>query len=139
MVYAGEGGCPHGCLGCGDCVAACKFDAIYMDDSTGLPVVLDDTCTACGMCVKACPRKIIEIRNKAKHDRKIYVACINDEKGAIAIKSCKVACIGCGKCQKVCAFDAITLTPTLAYIDPVKCRLCRNSSRKFWGWNDLHF
>ena len=106
-------------------MTACKFDAIYMDDSTGLPVVLDDTCTACGMCVKACPRKIIEIRNKAKHDRKIYVACINDEKGAIAIKSCKVACIGCGKCQKVCAFDAITLTPTLAYIDPVKCRLCR--------------
>ena len=29
-VYTGESGCPFGCLGCGDCVAACQFDAIHM-------------------------------------------------------------------------------------------------------------
>lgn len=125
MVYAGEGGCPHGCLGCGDCVTACKFDAMYMDPQTGLPVIIDAKCTACGMCVKACPRHIIELRNKAKNDRKIYVSCINEEKGALAVKNCKVACIGCAKCQKVCPFDAITMNNNLAYIDPVKCRLCR--------------
>ena len=34
-------------------------------------------------------------------------------------------CIGCGKCQKTCSFDAITLQNNLAYIDADKCRLCR--------------
>ena len=34
------------------------------------------------------------------------------------------ACIGCGKCAKVCQFDAITVENNLAYIDFEKCRLC---------------
>ena len=38
---AGETGCGFGCLGCGDCVAACQFGAITMDEETGLPVVED--------------------------------------------------------------------------------------------------
>jgi Na+-translocating ferredoxin:NAD+ oxidoreductase subunit B len=125
LLYTGEGGCPSGCLSCGDCVKACKFDAIFMDPQTELPVVIDKNCTACGLCVKACPRKIIELRTKAKHDRKIFVSCVNEEKGAICIKNCKVACIACLKCQKICPFDAITINNNLAYIDPVKCRLCR--------------
>ena len=37
----------------------------------------------------------------------------------------QVACIGCGKCFKVCKFDAITMKDNLAYIDPLKCKLCR--------------
>ena len=36
-----------------------------------------------------------------------------------------MACIGCGKCQKECSFDAITVENNLAYIDFNKCRLCR--------------
>jgi Na+-translocating ferredoxin:NAD+ oxidoreductase RNF subunit RnfB len=124
-LYAGEGGCPFGCLGHGDCVASCNFDAIHMDKETGLPYVNDENCTACNACVEACPRDIIELRTRQKKDRKIYVDCINEEKGAIAVKNCKVACIGCGKCVKVCPFEAITLENNLAYIDPDKCRLCR--------------
>jgi electron transport complex protein RnfB len=124
-LYTGEGGCPHGCLGCGDCVVVCDFDAIHMNPVTGLPEVIDDKCTACGACVEACPRDIIELRKKNKKDRKIFVSCINEEKGGVARKYCSVACIGCGKCEKVCAFDAITIENNLAYIDPVKCRLCR--------------
>ncbi|MCK5840125.1 MAG: RnfABCDGE type electron transport complex subunit B, partial [Bacteroidales bacterium] len=27
-LYSGESGCPYGCLGLGDCVVACDFDAI---------------------------------------------------------------------------------------------------------------
>ncbi len=124
-LYIGETACPYGCLGLGDCVDACQFDAIYMDEKTGLPVVIDNKCTACGACVDACPRNIIELRKKNKKDRKIYVDCINRDKGGIARKACKVACIGCGKCVQVCPFEAITLENNLAYIDPEKCRLCR--------------
>jgi Na+-translocating ferredoxin:NAD+ oxidoreductase subunit B len=124
-LYTGDTGCPHGCLGMGECVEACNFDAIHMDPETMLPVVSDDLCTACNACVVACPRDIIELRKKNKRDRKIYVACINQEKGGTARKNCRVACIGCGKCVKVCAFDAITVENNLAYIDAEKCRLCR--------------
>lgn len=123
-LYAGESGCPHGCLGLGDCVRSCLFDAIHMNLETGLPEV-NDKCVACGACVKACPRNIIELRLKGKKDKRIYVCCINEEKGGPAKKNCSVACIGCGKCVKVCPFEAITLENNLAYIDYEKCRLCR--------------
>ena len=124
-LYSGEGGCPHGCLGLGDCVVVCNFDAIHMDPDTDLPVVIDDKCTACGACVEACPRDIIELRKKNKKDRKIFVSCINEEKGAVAKKNCSVACIGCSKCFKVCKYDAITMENNKAFIDSEKCVLCR--------------
>ena len=124
-LYAGEGGCPHGCLGLGDCVVVCAFDAIHMDPVTELPVVVDDKCTACGACVDACPRDIIELRKKNKKDRKIFVSCINEEKGGPAKKNCSVACIGCSKCFKVCPYEAITMENNKAFIDSDKCKLCR--------------
>lgn len=123
-LFSGESGCPHGCLGLGDCVKACLFDAIHINPETGLPEV-NDKCVACGACVDACPRNIIELRPKGKKDRRIYVCCVNEEKGGPAKKNCSVACIGCGKCVKVCPFDAITMENNLAYIDPEKCKLCR--------------
>ncbi len=124
-LYAGETGCQYGCLGLGDCVEVCDFDAIHMNPVTGLPEVIDDNCTACNACVTACPNDIIELRKKNKKDRKIFVSCVNNDKGGVAKKACDVACIGCGKCVKVCPFDAITLDNFLAYIDPNKCKLCR--------------
>ena len=123
-LYRGETDCTFGCLGCGDCVTACPFDAIHMD-TNGLPVVTDEKCVACGACVKACPRNIIELRNKGPKDRRVFVCCVNKDKGNIARKACTVACIGCGKCVKECPFEAITLENNLAYIDFRKCRLCR--------------
>ncbi len=124
-LYGGETGCSFGCLGLGDCVDSCNFDAIHINPETLLPEVVEDKCTACGACVKACPKNIIELRNQGVKSRRIFVSCVNKDKGAVAKKACQVACIGCTKCQQVCPFDAITITNNLAYIDYVKCRLCR--------------
>ncbi|HJA97609.1 MAG TPA: Fe-S cluster domain-containing protein [Candidatus Alistipes faecavium] len=124
-LYVGETGCAYGCLGYGDCVAACAFDAIRMNPETGLPEVDPDKCTACGACVKACPKKVIELRKKWPKNRAVYVSCVSKDKGAVVMKACKAGCIGCGKCVKVCAFGAITVENNLAYIDPQKCKLCR--------------
>lgn len=124
-LYIGETDCSYGCLGYGDCVTACNFDAMHMDPVTQLPVINDEKCTSCGACVKACPRKIIELRKKFKKDRKIYVACVSCDKGGPARRACKVACIACNKCFNVCEFDAIKIENNLAYIDSFKCTFCR--------------
>ena len=124
-LYVGETGCAFGCLGFGDCEVACAFDAIHVDPATGLPAVDPDKCTACGACVKACPKNIIELRKKWPKDRAVYVGCVSKDKGAVVMKACKAGCIGCGKCEKVCQFGAITVENNLAYIDPQKCKLCR--------------
>lgn len=122
---SGETNCAYGCLGCGDCVSKCQFDAIRMNPSTGLPEVDPKKCTACGACAKACPRNIIEIRNVAGDKKEgIYVECMNKDKGAVAAKTCAAACIACMKCEKVCGFDAVHVENNLAYVDPNKCQLC---------------
>ena len=124
-LYGGETGCSFGCLGYGDCVAACQFGAIKINPDTLLPEVDDEKCTACGACVKACPKNVIELRKKGPKSRRIFVSCVNKDKGAMARKACTAACIGCGKCAKECPFGAITVENNLAYIDFTKCRLCR--------------
>lgn len=124
-LYGGDTGCSFGCLGLGDCVESCNFDAIHMNPETLLPEVVEDMCTACGACVKACPKDIIELRKQGPKSRRIYVSCVSEEKGGPARRACKVACIGCSKCYDVCPFEAITIKNNLAYIIDDKCRLCR--------------
>ena len=124
-LYAGDTACTYGCLGCGDCVAACTFGALSMDPATGLPVVDESKCTACGSCVKACPKRIIELRPKGPRGMREFVSCQNRDKGPAAKKACANACIGCGLCAKTCTHEAITVEGNLAWIDPEKCKLCR--------------
>lgn len=124
-LYVGETACAYGCLGYGDCVEACAFDAIKVNPETGIAEVDADKCTACGACVKACPKGIIELRKKWPKNRAVFVSCVSKDKGAVTMKACKAGCIACGKCVKVCAFDAITVENGVAYIDSQKCKLCR--------------
>ena len=124
-LYRGEGNCPFGCLGLGDCARSCTFGAIRMEESTGLPLVQENACVACGACVKACPRGIIESRDKGVKNRRVFVSCVNRDRGAIARAACDAACIGCGKCARECSFGAITVEDNLARIDFRLCKLCR--------------
>lgn len=125
-LYSGDTGCSFGCFGCGDCVDVCNFDAIHMNPETMLPEVDDSKCTACNACVVECPQNLIELRTKKnKKGMKVYVSCMNQDKGAAAKKSCAVACIGCKKCVKECPHDAIVVENNLAFIDSDKCKLCR--------------
>ena len=56
-LYGGDGDCKFGCLGYGDCVSVCAFDAIHVVD--GVALVDREKCTGCGACAKACPNAII--------------------------------------------------------------------------------
>ena len=125
LCGSGEMTCAYGCLGCGDCAAACSFGGITFNAATHLPEIDEDICVACGSCVKACPRNLIELRNRGTRQHRVYVACRNHEKGAAALKACSASCIGCGKCVKECPFGAITIDNNVAYIDYTKCRMCR--------------
>lgn len=126
-LYAGESDCQYGCVGLGECVEVCDFDALHMDPVTGLPVVNENNCTACNACVEVCPKNLFELRplGVGKRHLRIYVACMNEDKGGIAKKACEAACIGCNKCVKVCGDDAIVVENFLAYIDFEKCTNCR--------------
>jgi heterodisulfide reductase subunit A-like polyferredoxin len=105
-------------------VKKCNFDALHIDEETGLPVVDPDKCVGCGVCARTCPRGIIEVRPRGKKDRRVYVCCSNTDKGALVVKNCSVGCIGCQKCLKECPFEAIEMKGNLAYIDPAKCKAC---------------
>jgi electron transport complex protein RnfB len=120
MVMGGDRVCRFGCLGHGDCIAACPFGAIRTGEN-GVPEVDRDRCTGCGKCVKACPKRLIVLWPV---NREVAVRCQNREKGSVARKGCAVACIGCGRCEKVCPATAITLGENLASIDPEKCINC---------------
>lgn len=113
-VSSSPNGCPDGCLHLGDCVRACPFQAIQIDEKTSLPVINPDKCTACGVCVRECPRQLLEIRPINKKGEQVYVACRNRQKGAIARKNCKVACIGCQKCSTI--NSTIKVKDNLSYI-----------------------
>ena len=95
-VGGGEKSCKYSCLGYGDCVDTCHFDAMWMNEN-GLPVIDEDACTACNKCVEECPRDLIELHSP---DIKLHVYCKNLDPGKIAKKICKVACIGCTLCVK---------------------------------------
>lgn len=64
-LSGGQRVCPVGCLGLGDCVRACAFDALKIGPH-GYPVVNEMKCVGCGACEKVCPKDIMEIKTMSQ-------------------------------------------------------------------------
>lgn len=112
--------CSYSCLGYGDCVLVCPFDAIKMNKN-GLPSIDNSLCTGCGICVKECPRDIIDL-----FDAKDLVLglCKNSTRGPSVSKICSKGCITCCLCEKKCPQGAIKIENNLPFINIDKCDLC---------------
>lgn len=82
--YGGKRVCHIGCLGLGDCIKACIFDAISIG-SDGYPVVDERKCVGCGACEKVCPKNILEVRTMS--ERLLH---FNEEEDALA--PCRQTC-----------------------------------------------
>ena len=96
-LVAGVQGCVYGCLGLGDCIRACKYDAVHIVD--GLATVDYDECIGCKACARACPRNIITMV-PFKSQQMLVVACSNQDKGPDVKEVCTVGCIGCTACSR---------------------------------------
>lgn len=121
----GPKSCNSGCLGFGNCVKVCPFDAIHVEK--GIAVVDRDKCKACSKCVAACPKGLISL---VPYDSKYLVGCSSKDKGPVTMKACSVGCIGCGICQRTCSVGAATVVDNHAIIDQSKCVGCGMCAEK---------
>lgn len=119
-LFSGPNSCTYGCLGFGDCAAACPYDAIYLRE--GIAHIDSSKCRTCGLCVETCPKSLIRII--PKHNSAFTVSCRNKWPGAQTRKNCKVGCIGCQRCYRVCPVKAISMEGPLAVIDQATCIHC---------------
>jgi electron transport complex protein RnfB len=119
LLCNGEGECAYGCNGYGDCVEACNYDAIHVIN--GVAVVDCQKCTGCTLCVSACPKNLITMVYAGNYAKN---ACKNTDKGVETRKVCKIGCITCAKCVKVCPTDAIVIKDNRAVVDGDKCICC---------------
>ena len=95
MLFGGKSNklCTFACIGLGNCVKACQFDAMHIVN--GVAKVDRDKCVGCGACVDTCPKSIVKL---IPESQKIMPVCRNMDKGAQVMKICSAGCIGCMKC-----------------------------------------
>jgi len=120
LVHNGDKYCPFACLGCGDCVKSCIYDAISIS-SKGCAIVDKDKCVGCGECVGACPNKLIELIPSKKF---VEVVCLNSSNDSVVTRNCKVSCTHCEACVVACPTRAIKMVGGIPKIDTSKCIKC---------------
>jgi len=57
------------CIGCGDCVKVCAYDAIELNEDN-IPKINIDNCDGCGLCVQICQSSALTLVDKIDCDRK---------------------------------------------------------------------
>jgi electron transport complex protein RnfB len=117
LVFGGPKACKNGCLGLGDCVRACPFDALHLG-GWGIVEVDSEKCTGCGVCVPVCPKDLFTIYPR-RH--RIELSCVARDKSGIVRPACTVGCTLCRKCVAKCPAQAITWDGQTILIDHEKC------------------
>lgn len=116
MLRGGVDNCQYSCLGFGDCVMVCSFDAMQVVN--GLVQVDARKCTGCGRCTQACPRGVLELVPKRA---RVAVYCNTHDKLRAVTDICDSGCIKCGRCIKVCPAKAVRLENNRIVIDQLQC------------------
>lgn len=117
LSFGGAKACKYGCLGLGDCVRVCAFDAMKIGES-GIVEIDYTKCTGCGLCIPVCPKACL-VSYPRQH--RVALTCQSKDKGKAVKDTCQVGCIQCMACVKKCPAHAITMTPTGLEIDHVAC------------------
>ncbi len=119
QLHGGTGKCSYGCMGFGDCKAACEYDAVTI--CNGLARINPALCRACGKCADACPKGLIRL---APVKQQAVVLCSSCDKGADTKRACTAGCIGCMRCVKACPNGAVKVENFKATVDPALCTGC---------------
>jgi Na+-translocating ferredoxin:NAD+ oxidoreductase subunit B len=53
------------CIGCGECVEYCQFNALTLDDVVHVDEI---RCTGCGVCVPACPQEALALARRPERE-----------------------------------------------------------------------
>ncbi len=117
LVFGGPRACKNGCLGLGDCVRACPFDALKIGEG-GIAQVDVSKCTGCAVCVAVCPKDLFRLYPRS---RRIELACKAVDKASIVRATCLVGCTTCRKCVSKCPAGAIEWDGRTILIDHEKC------------------
>ena len=125
LFFRGRSACEKGCLGFGDCVDVCAYDAIKLEN--GLAVINKYKCVGCGLCARTCPNALIEI---VPDKTRVVVGCSSVDPGKVTREICSIGCIACKICEKSCKFDAIHVVDNHAVIDYTKCTNCTLCAKK---------
>lgn len=126
LIQRGDKFCSFGCLGYGDCVKVCNFDALKIGKK-GIPEVDREKCTGCGLCVSACPKKLFELHPLS---RRFFVFCKSLDDPKRSRQNCQNACTGCRICTRGVKNEEIVVENNLSIIkDP---KIIQDSEARLW-------